>query len=178
MLDCGETQSYRTGWLFSIAWQPDFWYDSQLLLAWWRVIKHYSKHTYRVSNCLLKMRRLVKTFPLGGPEGFLFSFQLLLPAAQLPPSDSRGSEASVWAWWLVTETFGTYGKFDQVSKLIIILFEKKGEETEATCFFWTPVLRPRMLPWMVICVSWTCGHYIEPLVDCFMGCSFSHWVIS
>ena len=55
----------------------------------------------------LENERLVKIFPLGN-----LRISLLLSASfcLLPPKVAEAQRHLCEAWWLVTETFGTYGK--------------------------------------------------------------------
>ena len=139
-------------------------------------IGHYKVSTHAGFQIASWKWEVSEDFPTRQPEDSPSPFSFFLPAAS---QSGRGSEASMWG--LVVSDWDLCYLWENLIKfqnLIIILFGKKGEETEATCFFHRPLcLDPgSSLGWrsvflgLVVCTA-------EPLVDCIMGCSFSHWVI-
>ena len=122
-------------------------------------------------------------FPTREPEDFPSPLGFLASCTATSQS-GWGSKASVWGLansnWKLWYPWENLIKFQ---KLIIILFEKRGEETEATCFF--PRLlcldqgRPSLwLPCMAnLCFMDSGSLLTEPLVGCIIGYSFSHSVI-
>lgn len=110
MLDCGLTKlSGRLTFLYSMTAWFLIW-PVNFLLAWWRVIKHYKVSTHAGFQTASWKWEASEDFPTREPEDFPSPFSFFFPAAQLPPKVTEAQKHLCEAWWLVTETFGTYGK--------------------------------------------------------------------